>query len=403
MLNMNRKTIKIGDIGRVSMCKRVLKHQTSEFGDIPFYKISTFGDDPDVYISQELYNEYREKYSFPKKGDVLISAAGTIGRTVVYDGSPAYFQDSNIVWIENDESIITNSYLYYFYQTEPWLTTEGSTIKRLYNDNLKSIAISYPDLPLQNKITGLLSSFDTKLDLNKRINLQLAQIAKLFYDYWFVQYDFPDKEGKPYKSRGGKMVWNEELKREIPEHWKVESLENVAKIIMGQSPKGSSYNSEGIGTPLINGAADYSGLLLTPQTYTTAPTRICKQDDLVFCIRATIGNLTIADKEYCMGRGVSAVRPLNVLHYSQIYYHLQLQIEIFNRQAVGSVIVGITKDDLTKSKIVVPPDNISRQFEEMMSPMFNKQKELARENQSLSALRDWLLPMLMNGQVTVKN
>jgi len=134
----------IGEIGNPKMCKRIFKEQTTTIGDIPFFKIGTFGKEPDAYISKEIYDEFRAKYSFPKKGDVLISASGTIGRRVRYDGEPAYFQDSNIVWIENDEKQVTNDFLYEFYGACNWGSTKGATISRLYNDNLKSIKISFP-------------------------------------------------------------------------------------------------------------------------------------------------------------------------------------------------------------------------------------------------------------------
>jgi type I restriction enzyme S subunit len=134
----------IGEIGSPKMCKRIFKEQTSTIGDIPFYKIGTFGKEPDAYISKEIYEEYRAKYSFPKKGDILISASGTIGRRVRYNGEPAYFQDSNIVWIDNDESQVSNDLLYEFYGVCKWGSTEGATISRLYNDNLKSIKINFP-------------------------------------------------------------------------------------------------------------------------------------------------------------------------------------------------------------------------------------------------------------------
>ena len=228
--------IKLVKIGKVLMYKRVLKHQTLSDGDILFYKISTFGGQADAYISKELYNDYKAKFSFPKKGDILISAAGTLGKTVIYDGKPAYFQDSNIVWIDNDESIVLNSFLYYFYQTKPWVTTNGSTINRIYNENLRNIHLTLPKLPTQKSIAKVLSDLDAKIELNNRINRELEAMAKTLYDYWFVQFDFPmTKEqaegigkpaaaGKPYKSSGGKMVYNSELKREIPEGWEVKTL-----------------------------------------------------------------------------------------------------------------------------------------------------------------------------------
>lgn len=135
----------IGDLGKVSMCKRILKKETKPNGDIPFYKIGTFGKAANAYISADLYNDFREKYSFPKKGEILISASGTIGRRVVYDGEPAYFQDSNIVWIANDETKVTNDYLYEFYGACDWNPSKGATISRLYNDDLRRIKIHFPE------------------------------------------------------------------------------------------------------------------------------------------------------------------------------------------------------------------------------------------------------------------
>ena len=150
----------LGDVGSICMCKRILKSQTNTVRGVPFYKIGTFGKEADAYISQETFNEYRSKYNFPKKGDVLISAAGTIGRTVVYDGKPAYFQDSNIVWIDNDESIVLNSYLRYCYELKPWKASEGGTIPRLYNDNIAKAVIAVPAIEEQKRVVPILDRFD---------------------------------------------------------------------------------------------------------------------------------------------------------------------------------------------------------------------------------------------------
>ena len=151
---------KIGDIGRICMCKRIMKNQTNSESGIPFYKIGTFGKVADAYISNDVYEEYKKMYSYPKKGDILMSASGTIGRTVVFNGEPSYFQDSNIVWVDNDETKVFNSYLNYYYQIIEW-KTQGGTIKRLYNNLLAGATIKYPSLDEQHRIVSILDRFES--------------------------------------------------------------------------------------------------------------------------------------------------------------------------------------------------------------------------------------------------
>ncbi len=154
---------KIEDIATISMCKRIFADQTTENGEIPFYKIGTFGKEADAYISVALYNEYRNKFSFPKKGDVLISAAGTLGRTVVYDGKDAYFQDSNIVWLDIDKNVLCNEYLNHYYRVIKWASSEGSTIARLYNGIIYATNIILPPLDEQKRIAEALSDVDSMI------------------------------------------------------------------------------------------------------------------------------------------------------------------------------------------------------------------------------------------------
>ena len=184
--NEKAKIVKIslGDIGPICMCKRILKSQTNTVEGVPFYKIGTFGKKADAYISKETFDEYRSKYSFPKKGDVLISAAGTIGRTVVYDGEPAYFQDSNIVWIDNNESVVLNSYLRYCYELKPWKVSSGGTIQRLYNDNIAKAIITVPSLDVQNRIVNVLDNFEKICsDLNIGLPAEIEARQKQ-YEYY---------------------------------------------------------------------------------------------------------------------------------------------------------------------------------------------------------------------------
>ena len=176
--------MKLGDIGSICMCKRILKSETNQNGGIPFYKIGTFGKQADAYISNEKFIEYKNRYKFPKKGDILISAAGTIGRTVVYDGKPAYFQDSNIVWIDNDETRVLNTFLNYWYSTSPWVASTGGTISRLYNDNIAKAPIPVPPLEVQQRIVDILDRFDTLCnDISSGLPAEIEMRQKQ-YEYY---------------------------------------------------------------------------------------------------------------------------------------------------------------------------------------------------------------------------
>lgn len=174
----------LGDLGRVEMCRRIFKEQTKPSGEIPFFKIGTFGQEPDAFISSELFEEYRQKYPYPKQGDILISAAGTIGRTVEFTGENAYFQDSNIVWLRFDESQITSTFLNITYQNIKW-GLEGSTIKRLYNSDLLSAEITLPSLPEQTHLGLFFRRLDSQIAesravLEKSRQLKKAMLAKMF-------------------------------------------------------------------------------------------------------------------------------------------------------------------------------------------------------------------------------
>ncbi|HFI0275250.1 TPA: restriction endonuclease subunit S [Streptococcus suis] len=395
--------VKLGDIGKISMCKRILKSQTNEVSGIPFYKISTFGGIADVFIDEAIFHEYKEKYSYPKKGDILISAAGTVGKTVIYTGEDAYFQDSNIVWIDNNEKIVTNQYLYYFYQTNPFVSTNGSTIKRLYNDNIRETKIkNVPSIEAQNKVTKVLEYLDQKIAINNQINEELEAMAKTLYDYWFVQFDFPDENGKPYKSSGGKMVYNDQLKREIPEGWGVKLLGEICNIVMGQSPSGTSYNEIGEGIVFYQGSTDFGWRYPNVRQFTTAPTRYANENDILLSVRAPVGTLNIANETCCIGRGLAAINSKSGYN-SFLFQQMQLYKKEFQlRDATGTTFGSITKDDLFSLSMVIASENLMKRYENIVGKSYDKIKILSKQNKELTQLRDWLLPMLMNGQVKVE-
>lgn len=183
LLNFEGKEVEwktLGEVGKVCMCKRVMKHETNSSGEIPFYKIGTFGKEANAYISRELYDDYKKKFSFPCKGDILISASGTIGRRVIYDDKPAYFQDSNIIWLSLTNNMLLNKYLYYIYETIEW-PVEGGTIKRLYNDNFKKIKIPIPPLSEQERIVTILDKFEALV--NEELPAEIAARRKQYEHY----------------------------------------------------------------------------------------------------------------------------------------------------------------------------------------------------------------------------
>ena len=176
---------------------------------------------------------------------------------------------------------------------------------------------------------------------------------------------------------------------------------NHGTLVMGLSPKGTSYNTCGLGLPLLNGAADYTGLILTPKKFTSDPTRLCHKDDIVFCIRATIGLTVFADRDYCIGRGVAAISNINENYREFVFELIDESIEVFKQNANGSVIQGISKDDVLKLKVVNPSlDEIAR-FHSYMKPIFNHMASIRVENARLAELRDSLLPKLMSGELDI--
>ena len=178
------KSDKLGRLGTVAMNKRIFKEETSEVGEVPFYKIGTFGGEPDSFITRDKFEEYKSKYPYPEIGDILISASGSIGRTVEYQGEEAYFQDSNIVWLKHDERL-DNSFLKQFYSIVKWPGVEGTTIKRLYNKNILETPIGLPSISEQSSIGSLFRTLDDLLssykdNLTNYHSLKTTMLSKMF-------------------------------------------------------------------------------------------------------------------------------------------------------------------------------------------------------------------------------
>ncbi|MDY5103668.1 MAG: restriction endonuclease subunit S [Agathobacter sp.] len=278
------------------------------------------------------------------------------------------------------------------------------TLRASFNEDIFSFLTLYlPDYEEQVKIGDMLYYLEKKIQINKKINDNLQQMTKIIYDYWFTQFDFPNKDGKPYRSSGGSMMWDDNLKKEIPQGWASGQLSDIANITMGQSPEGSTYNEEQNGTVFFQGCTDFGNRFPEPRVYTTAPTRFAKAGDILMSVRAPVGTLNVALENCCIGRGLAA---LNSKYGSQL--HLMYTLVMFKRlfnimDSNGTTFGSITKDELYEMKVVIPPAEQMEAFERTVQPIEQKIKQCELENRELTRQRNWLLPMLMNGQATVSD
>ena len=301
-------------------------------------------------------------------------------------------------------------YIYYYlqhaYKNGVFFNFEGKTsgIKNLQLEAAyNAVPIEDVNKTTQDSIVIVLDSIQKKMTINRQINQNLEALAKQLYDYWFVQFDFPNEEGKPYKSSGGAMAYNENLKRNIPEGWNDGIFADIANITMGQSPDGSSYNETGEGKIFYQGSTDFGIRFPSVRMYTTSPTRFAKQGDILMSVRAPVGAVNIANTDCCIGRGLSAINS-KIGSITYIYYVVHyLKVRFDSLNTAGTTFGSITKDELFNLPVVVPSNDVIERFEAICKPIFDKQMEIGFEIESLVKQRDELLPLLMNGQVSLRN
>ena len=347
-----------------------------------------------------------------EKGDIITplteQAIGLLGSTAIIPESSKYIQSQDVAKIICKEDLLDKDFAFYLISSalvkqQLSAAAQQTKIRHTSPDKIKDCTVWIPELSEQKRIGKLLCSIDRKIELNRAINQNLEALAKQLYDYWFVQFDFPNGEGKPYKSSGGKMVWNEKLKREIPQGWNNGMLIDIANITMGQSPDGSSYNEVGEGMLFYQGSTDFGMRFPSVRQYTTAPSRYAKRGDILMSVRAPVGSINIANNDCCIGRGLSAINS-KLGSTTHLYYILNdLRIAFEQRNAAGTTFGSITKEDLYSLPIIIPSHEVIRAFDKICSPMFDRQMILGEEIDNLIKQRDGLLPLLMNGQVSVNS
>lgn len=345
------------------------------------------------------------------KGDLITplteQSPGLLGSVAFIPCDDLYIQSQDVGLITCNTEKIDKTFAYYLFLTHSVreqisARSQQTKIRHTSPDKIADVEVHIPDLPTQLRIAGVLGSIDEKIELNRKKIAELEALAKTIYDYWFVQFDFPDKNGKPYKSSGGKMVYNEKLKREIPEGWEDSILSEIANITMGQSPDGSSYNEEGNGSVFYQGSTDFGIRFPSVRMFTTEPSRFAEKGDILMSVRAPVGDTNIANKDCCIGRGLAALNSKigSITYLYFILDYLKAKFDLLN--SVGTTFGAITKDELFTLPVIKPDDDVLKCFENICSPIFDKQMNIGFEINELTRLRDSLLPMLMNGQVTVE-
>ena len=321
-------------------------------------------------------------------------------------------------WVNNHAHIIegndeTNTdFLYYKLNSisfAPYIT--GSAQPKLNKENLLNIELYIPSREHQDKIAKVLTLLDQKIQTTNQINQELEAMAKTLYDYWFVQFDLPDQNGKPYKSSGGKMVYSPELKREIPEGWGVETLKDFeSKIITGKTPSRANSDNFGGEIPFIT-IGDIRGntfIYNTSETLTDLGASVQQNKYLpegslcVSCI-ATVGEIGFTTEWSHTNQQINSIVFEDETNRYYLYFALKNYFENANASAkTGNTFANMNKEDFSGIRIILPRNEIKNNFHKMTEPYFAQIKCLQGQNQELTQLRDWLLPMLMNGQVKVE-
>ncbi|WP_396234434.1 restriction endonuclease subunit S [Caldifermentibacillus hisashii] len=372
-------------------------------GDIPWLSVKDFNsDNRKIYYTEKTITKEGLKNSSTnllEEGDLIISARGTVG-ALAQLGRPMAFNQS--CYGLKAKKITSNDFIYYLLKykiREIKQNIHGSVFDTITRNTFDVLTAKIPNIKEQKAIANILSTLDEKIETNNKINKKLEEMAQALFKHWFVDFEFPNENGKPYKSSGGEMVESE--LGEIPKGWKVDKLSSIAEIIMGQSPKSDTYNTDKIGLPLLNGATDFQNKNLSPSKYTSDPKKVGEKGDFVFGVRATIGLVTELDDRYAIGRGSGIARAFDNMYKEFLYEILNIAFSNFQYTASGSVYLNVSKNDLEDYKLVIPDINILRRYHKITKSILNQKENLKRENAVLEKLRDTLLPKLMSGEIHV--
>ena len=392
------------------------KPTATRLGDVVNFKRgydlpeSTRRPGPYPVISSAGISGCHDEYKVRGEG-IVTGRYGTLGEMHYYNGD--YWPHNTALYVTDFKGNVPK-YVYYLLSCLGHLNTgDKSAVPGINRNDLHELMIPViPGEAEQQKIAAVLSALDAKIDLNNRINAELEALAKTIYDYWFVQFDFPDANGRPYKSSGGTMVWNGTLKREIPAGWNAGSLDDLGRIVGGSTPSTAEAANFAQGmipwiTPkdlsnnkgnkfISRGETDVSEAGMRSASLTLHPA-----GTVLMSSRAPVGYLAIALNPVTTNQGFKSFVPSKGYGTSFVYYAVERSLPTIIQYASGSTFVEISGGVLKSVRAVLPDKAVTNAFCSLIEPIVKRQQQAEVENVELTQLRDWLLPLLMNGQVRV--
>lgn len=383
---------KLGDIGDVKMCRRIFSYQTRDFDEVPFYKIGTFGKEPDAYISRELFQKYRKLYDYPNIGDILISASGTIGRTVVYDGKDAYFQDSNIIWIDNNEKLVSNNFLNYAFQRVEY-DTEGGTIQRLYNSILKSTKFALPLPEEQHKISDTLSNIDSLI----------TSLEKLI--------------DKKKMIRQGVMQELLTGKRRLPVfsgEWREYKLHEISEIKKGSGLSKSKTSVTGKYKCILYGElfTQYDEVINSVKSYTNYKEGESSQSgDVLIPGSTTTSGIDLAKASAILEDDVLLGSDINIIRNSKNYFEPRFMAFLITKickQAITKIAKGITiyhlhGSDLKEMEVTIPTYEEQKMIADYLVSFGEEISLLGNKLSKLKQIKQGAMQQLLTGKIRLIN
>ncbi|MES2501793.1 MAG: restriction endonuclease subunit S [Pseudomonadota bacterium] len=394
---MSTEVNKMRDFCETTSSKRIYASEYVNAG-VPFYRSKEVIErqsgkrevSTEIYISESRFEEIERKFGAPQKGDVLLTSVGTLGVPyVVGEGERFYFKDGNLTWFRNFRGL-DSRYLYYWLlsplgKSELNKATIGSSQSAYTINLLSNLDINPPVIDEQHKVVELLSAYDDLIENNRHRITLLEESARLLYCEWFVKLRFP----------GHELV---KVVNGVPEGWAKKTLDELAHIIMGQSPESKYYNTEKNGLPFHQGVSDFGDRFVSHSTFTSQTTRIAEAGDILCSVRAPVGRLNVTSDKIAIGRGLSAMRSKMNLQ-SLLFYQLKGLFLTEDMIGSGAIFASVCKKELFGQKLLQPDKETAVQFNQIATVIDSQIETLIMKNCALIEARDSLLPKLMSGQL----